>query len=167
MNQASTPSSHHAAAAEHHRLAAQFHREASRHYQIGKDYAHAAHQAETAHGHAVRARDCGQAASEDYAAYAGSPLPGYLGRFSGESTSLSSPIDLTEAGHHAIAGGHHDAACVHHERAEKHGEAEHFVRANHATQEALKHGEHALFHAGQAARHHMEHYGSQPSAERV
>jgi hypothetical protein len=31
--------------------------------------------------------------------------------------------------------------------------------------QALKHGEHALFHANQAAMHHMEHYGSHLSAE--
>lgn len=160
-------SAHHAAAATHHQQAARYHREASRHYQIGKDYAHAAHQAMTAHGHALRALDHGQAASIRYAAHEGNPVPNYLGRPRGTSgsTELASPIALTAPKHHDIAAGHHDAAWEHHVHAERNNDAEHYVRACHATKEALKHGEHALFHAGQAAMHHMEHYGSHPSAE--
>jgi hypothetical protein len=167
MTDSQDPSAHHAAAAVHHQQAARFHREASRHYQIGKDYAHAAHQALTAHGHALRALEHGQAASIRYATYESSPLPGYLSRSSGMSatTSVASPIILTGTEHHAVAANHHDAAGQHHERAGKHNAAEHYVRANHATKEALKHSDHALFHADQAAMHHMEHYGSHPSAE--
>jgi hypothetical protein len=95
-------------------------------------------------------------------------LPTYLSRSSEESsvsTAVASPIILTVTEHHAIAADHNDAAARHHEQAKKHSDAEHFVRANHATREALKHTEHALFHADQAAMHHMEHYGSHPSAE--
>ena len=160
-------SAHHTAAVEHHQQAARFHREASRHYLIGKDYAHAAHQALTAHGHALRALEHGQAASTSYAAHEGSPLPTYLSRSTGESgsTAVASPKVLTMAEHHTIAADHHDAAARHHENARTHSDAEHYVRANHATKEALRHTEHALFHGDQAAMHHMEHYGSHPSAE--
>jgi hypothetical protein len=167
MTDAREQSTHHAAAAEHHQQAARFHREASRHYQIGKDYAHAAHQALTADGHALRALEHGQAARALYAAHEDRPVPNYLSRSAGEfgSTAVASPKVLTLAEHHTIAADHHDAAAQHHELARKHSDAEHYVRANHATKEALKHTEHALFHAGQAAMHHMEHYGSHPSAE--
>jgi hypothetical protein len=57
---------HHASAATHHRHAMQFHREASHHYQIGKDYARAAHQALVAHGHTLKAIDHWQQAINDY-----------------------------------------------------------------------------------------------------
>ena len=70
-----------------------------------------------------------------------------------------------QSAHHAAATDHHDAAARQHENARKHSDAEHYVRANHATKEALKHTEHALFHADQGAMHYMEHYGSHPSAE--
>jgi hypothetical protein len=167
MTDSREPSGHHAAAAAHHQQAARFHREASRHYLIGKDYAHAAHQALTAHGHALRALEHGQAARALYAAQEGSPLPKYLSRSAGESetTAVASAKVLTVAEHHSIAADHHDAAAQHHETARKHGDAEYYVRANHATKEARVHSEHALFHADQAAMHHMEHYGSHPSAE--
>ena len=84
--------------------------------------------------------------------------------------AVTTPKVLTVAEHHTIAAEHHDAAARHHETARKHSDAEHDVRANHATKEALKHTEHthtehALFHAAQAAMHHTEHYGSHPSAE--
>lgn len=163
------PARNHAAAAAHHEQAARFHRKASRHYEIGKDYAHAAHQALTAHGHALRALELGQAARECYAAHEGSPLPGYLHRASDKSvsTAVASPISLNGAACHQIAADHHDAAERHHERARKHCDAEHFVRAAHETKNALDHGKHALFHGDQAALRHMEHYGSHASAELV
>jgi hypothetical protein len=167
MTDSRVQSAHHAAATDHHQQAAQFHRAASRHFQMGKDYAHAAHQALAAHGHALRALEHGQAASALYAAHEGSPLPNYLSRSAGESgsTAVAPPKVLTMAEHQTIAADHHDAAARHHENARKHSDAEHYVRANHATKEALKHTEHALFHADQAAMHYMEHYGSHPSAE--
>ena len=158
------PSAHHAAAAAHHRQAALFHRDASRHYQLGRDYAHAAHQALTAHGHALHAQEHGQAAGAAYASEEGDHVPNYLTRASG-STAVAALIVLTLPKHHDVAAGHHDAAWEHHVRAERNSEAEHYVRAQHATREALKHCGHALFHAGRAAMHHMEHYGSRPSAE--
>ena len=167
MTNSQNLSVHHAAAAAHHQKAARSHREASRHYLTGKDYARAAHQALNAHGHALRALEHGQAASARYAAHEGCPLPNYLSRSTGEfeSMAVTTPKVVTMTEHHTIAADHHDAAALHHETARKHCDAEHDLRANHATKEALKHTEHALFHAAQAAMHHMEHYGSHPSAE--
>ena len=55
MDQQQQATGHHEAAAYHHTEAMQLHQSASMHYAIGKDYAHAALQALTAHGHAVMA----------------------------------------------------------------------------------------------------------------
>jgi hypothetical protein len=169
MNVAHDPTEHDASAALHHEQAAHFHREASRHYQIGKDYAHAAHQAVKAHGHALRALEHGQAASTRYEEHEGSPWPGYLTRSPDKSpsTAVASPPNLSGAAHHAVAAGHHEAAERHHAQAGAHSGADHFIRANHETNKALDHGKHALFHGDQAAMHHMEHYGGHPSAELV
>ncbi len=122
MTATDDPTDRHLSAARHHEQAAHFHREAARHYQIGKDYAHAAHLAVTAHGHALRALEHGQAASEVYAGQegSGSQLPGYLSRAVDKSPSsvLASPITLDDAGHHVVAAQHHDAAVQHHTKAE-------------------------------------------------
>jgi hypothetical protein len=161
------PAHHHEAAASHHEQAAHFHREASRHYQIGKDYAHAAHMAMTAHGHALRAMEHGQAVSAYYAGHDGSPLPGYLTRPPDNpvSTAITSPVNLGITEHHSVAATHHDAAQRHHLQAGTHASAEHYIRANHETKYALDHGRHALFHDDQAAMLHTEHCGRHPSAE--
>ena len=158
---------HHAAAATHHEQAAYFHREASRHYKVGKDYAHAAHQALTAKGHALRALEHGQDASTRYSKHAGSPLPSYLARSSGKSgsTALTSLESVNEIAHHSVAAEHHEAAERHHERAGEHDSAGHYVRANHETNIALDHGKHAIFHGDQAAIHHMESYGKHENTE--
>jgi hypothetical protein len=149
-------------AASHHEQAAHFHREAARHYQVGKDYAQAAHQALTAHGHELRALEHGQSASEVYARHEGSPLPGYLTRSPDkpQSTAVAAHLSLSGAAHHVAAGQHHA-------QAETHCSAEHYIRANHETQKALGHGKHAIFHADQAALRHMEQYGHHPAAELV
>jgi hypothetical protein len=167
MTGAGNSGDHHEAAARHHEQAAHFHREASRHYQIGKDYAHAAHQALTAHGHALRALENGQAASARYAEHEGSPLPGYLTRSSGDaaSTAVAAAAHLDGSALHAAAAEHHDAAVRHHAQAETHRGAEHYIRANHETKKALDHGKHAIFHDHAAAMYHMEHCGDHPSAE--
>jgi hypothetical protein len=159
---------HHADAAMHHGQAASFHRSASRHYQVGKDYAHAAHQALSAHGHALRASAQGQAARELYAAQEGSPLPRYLTRASDQpvSTALSAPAMLDGPAHHAAAAAHHEAARRHHAQAGTHADAEHFVRAYHETKYALSHGAHGLFHGDQAALYYLEH-GNHAFAELV
>lgn len=163
------PTDHHLSAARHHDQAAHFHREAARHYQIGKDYAHAAHQALIARGHELRAVEHGHAASALYAEHEGRPLPGYLARAPDQppSTAVAAPLHLSGAAHHTAAAEHHDAATQHHTQAGAHCSAEHYVRANHETQKALDHGKHALFHADQAALQHMEQHGSHHEAERV
>jgi hypothetical protein len=162
-----TAAHHHVSAAIHHERAAHYNREASRHYQIGKDYAHAAHQAVTAHGHALRALEHGHAAITFYTEHEGSPLPGYLARSSDKSasTALASPINLSGTAHHSVAAEHHDAAGRHHAQAGAHCSAEHYIRANHETKSALDHGKRAIFHGDQAAMHHMEQCGSNPSTE--
>ncbi|MDR3515253.1 MAG: hypothetical protein P4M00_05515 [Azospirillaceae bacterium] len=169
MTVAHDPTDHHVSATMHHEQAAHFHREASVHYEIGKDYAHAAHQALTARGHALRALEEGQAASRCYAEHKGSPLPSYLTRSSDTpaSTAVALPLSLSATAHHIVAAEHHEAAARHHAKAAAHCSAEHYIRANHETNKALDHGIHALFHADQAAMHHMEHYGNHPSAELV
>jgi hypothetical protein len=55
MNTKHSKKEHLEAAASHHEQAGRFHREASRHFEAGKDFAHAAHQAMMAHGHALHA----------------------------------------------------------------------------------------------------------------
>ena len=169
MSAAQDPSDHHASAATHHEQAAQFHRAASRHYQMGKDYAHAAHQAISAHGHALWALEQGQAASAYYAEQADSPLPSYVARSleNATSTAVATPRTLNGPAHHDVAADHHDAAGRHHLQAAAHRSAEHYIRACHQTRNALDHGKHAIFHGDQAAKHYTEHYGSHPSAELV
>lgn len=158
---------HHESAARHHEQAAHFHREASRHYQIGKDYAHAAHMALTARGHALRAMQNGQAASEQYAEHDGSPLPTYLTRspINPSSTEVAAAMSMVGWSLHAVAAEHHDAGRRHHAQAEQHGAADHYVRANYETKKALDHAKHALFHGDAAALYHQEHCGSHPVAE--
>jgi hypothetical protein len=161
---------HHASAAVHHILSMQAHVSASRHYQVGKDYAHAAHQALVAHGHALQALQRGQIASDNYAGHDGNPLMRMLGHAvaaSSTSTAVTSPISLDLAQRHLRAAEHHQFAAVHHAAAGQFHDGGHYVRAAHETRRALDHGKHGLFHGNEAARHHVEHYGSHPSAELV
>jgi hypothetical protein len=160
------PESYHAAAAQHHEQAAQLHRSAARHYQIGKDYAHAAHQALSAHGHALLALEQGQAAGDWYGPQVGRKLPNVYPAAT-SATDLHEPIPLSGSARHIVAADHHQAAQQHHAQAGTHASAEHYVRAAHETRSALDHGRHALFHGEEAAMHHAEHYGSHPSAELV
>jgi hypothetical protein len=167
MTATTGPEAHHAAAAQHHEQAARFHREASRHYQIGKDYAHAAHEALSAHGHALLALQQGNAASDWYGPQSGKKLPRMHHSASTEtaSTEIDRPIPLSFTARHLVAADHHQAAQQHHGQAETHASAEHYVRAAHETRTALDHAKHALFHGDEAAMHHTAHYGSHPSAE--
>ena len=66
MSERHPQNNHHALASGHHEDAAHYHREASRHFEIGKDYAHAAHLALNAHGHSLMAIDHGDAALKRY-----------------------------------------------------------------------------------------------------
>ena len=93
---------HHLAAAYHHTQAMQLHHSASRHYAIGKDYAHAALQALTAHGHAV------MALAQSDAAVA------LQGGESEVEPALPGLEFLTPC-----CATHHDAAANHHKRAAK------------------------------------------------
>src|SRR5476651_332982 len=92
---------HHNRAAMHHTLAARYHREASRHYQTGKDYAHAAHQALVAHGHALQAIDRGNDASKYYAGHNGNALPNYpepVPRFSAKALETAGTMETNLSG---------------------------------------------------------------------
>ncbi len=160
------PVMHHEAAARHHEQAAQFHREASRHYQIGKNYAHAAHQALTAHGYGLLALKEGKAASEWYRPQDGKKLPNVYQPATDAvaQTNIDQPIPLSDAARHLVAADHHNAALQHHTQARTHAEAEHYIRAAHETRNALDHGRHALFHGDEAAMNHTENCGSHRSA---
>lgn len=152
---------HHSHAATHHERAAHFHREASRHYQIGKDYAHAAHMALLAQGHELHAAEHSRAASAVYAIHATSPLPGYLTRSTNtlKSAAVTVPLNLNGAAHHIAAADHSDAASQHHEQARTHNDAGHNIRACYETKKAIDHGKHAGFHTAQAALQHLSKFG--------
>jgi len=159
---------HHASAAFHHRQAAQFHREASRHYEIGKDFAHAAHQALIAHGHALRAIDHGNQAGKYYAGQDGSLLQKYP-----EPVPLApakaveaAETDLSGSQHHAAAADEHEQAAEHHAQAAKRLDEKDYELAAHEAQMAHRHAHYSIFHDDEAAMHHVEHYGkSGQSAE--
>jgi hypothetical protein len=162
---------HHASAAIHHEQAVRYHREASRHYQTGKDYAHAAHQALVAHGHALLAIDRGTEASKYYAEHDGNTLPKYpapVPRFPAESleTPETMQTNLSGAEHHVAAADHHEQAAQHHRLASKHCDGKDYAMAVQEAQIAHRHAQHSVFNGNEAAKHHVEHYGkSGPTAE--
>ena len=143
---------HHASAVSHHGQAMQFHREAARHYQIGKDYAHAAHQALVAHGHTMQAMEHGQKAAEAYAEHGGNPLPKYLDR-----ADATSEVALTAAEHHAAAAGHAEEAGRHHSQAAKYYADKEYTLAAKAAQTAHLHAQQSVFHGDEAAKYHVRH----------
>ncbi len=167
MTDMESPANHHEAAVTHHLQAAHFHREASRHFKIGKDYAHAAHLALAAHDQALHAQEHGQSASAYYAAHGPSPFPCDITRsaIAPVSAAMASGKDLGAVAHHILAAEHHEEAARIHVLAELHGSTDHYVRTLHQTQTALGHGTRALFHDDQASMHHMEHYGSHPPSD--
>ena len=69
MSENHSATEHHRTATKHHTRAAEYHRESSRHYETGKDYAHAAHQALIAHGHALLGLKYGDEARAHYAGH--------------------------------------------------------------------------------------------------
>jgi hypothetical protein len=162
---------HHTSAANHHQQAARFHREASKHFEIGKDYAHAAHQALIAHGHAVQAIHSGNEARRYYAEHNGNALPNSLQsvlRFPVKSPEVAATVHsgLSGAEHHEAAAVHHEQAAQHHERAVKHHDENDDTLAVHEARIADDHAQRSVFHGDEAARHHTEHYGkSGPTAE--
>jgi len=158
--------SHHAEASFHHGRAAQYHREAGHHYLLGKDFAHAAHQALLARGHTLLALRHGHQASLMYAKYEtkNSTLPRGFAKYEGAGMEAMK-ADLSIAEHHELAAAQHEAAASHHREATKHegGEA-----AAKEAEIAHRHAHQAVFHGDEAAMHHIEHYGKAgPSAELV
>ena len=164
---------HHASAAFHHQQSAQLHREASRHFEAGKDYNHAAHKALVAHGHALHAIGRGNDAAQYYAGHDSTALPGDQGsvvRFPPKSVDASGATQaaLSGAGHHAAAADHHEQAEQHHTKASRHLQEKNEEEAAHEAQIAHRHAHLAVFHSDEAAMHHVEHYGaSGPTAEIV
>jgi hypothetical protein len=173
---------HHASAATHHRHAMQFHREASRHYQIGKDYAHAAHQALVAHGHTLKAIDHWQQAVNDYAEHGAQLIPesesavehrgdswrGFMGRLLARHSdnAIAVATELSGAEQHAAAAGHAEQAALHHGNASKYCSENDFPMAAHEAQIAHDHAMHSFFHGNEAARQHAEQFGwGSPAAE--
>jgi len=162
---------HHNRAAMHHTQAARYHNEASRHYETGKDYAHAAHQALVAHGHALRALRYGDEARTHYAPHhlseptrSSEPAP----RAIAGSLEIvgSTPAKLSNAEHHTAAAAHHKKAAHHHQEASRLGGERKYAEAAHEAQMAHRHAHYSVFHDDEAAMHHAEHYGkSGQSAE--
>ncbi len=147
---------HHASAATHHGHAMRFHLDSARHYQVGKDYAHAAHQALVAHGHALRAIDHGNAATRDESGR-GAPPASFL-------DARKTPRD--GALYHAAAAEHHQQAEIHHGKAATHAAANDLSQEAEESLQAHHHAHEAMFYGDEAARHHVEHYGrAGPTAE--
>jgi hypothetical protein len=137
-------SAHHAAAAEHHSLAMQLHRSASRHYLIGKDYAHAADQALAAHGHALLALADADAAC----------------RLHGVHLDLAQPpLPLPEAKsccaeQHIIAANHHQHAVELQAKAAASCDCADTAETVGAATRALEHAQNAVNHSNVAAMLH-------------
>ena len=153
-----------ASASAHHQRAAHYHQEASRHYRSGKDFAHAAHQALLAHGHALRAMDFGHEAAKPHGKHtiecsrAGMPV----------ATPLVAPLldapailqkGLDGADHHMAAAEHHAAAAIHQGKAAVLFREKHYEEAAKEAQLAYRHAHHTVFHDDAGARHYVEHYG--------
>jgi hypothetical protein len=171
MTETHRAAEHHIKAAAHHMQASRYHRESSRHYEIGKDYAHAAHQALVAHGHALRALRSGNDARLHYATHhlsnvtrAADPVAPAV-RAPLEIVG-SAPAALSAAEHHAAAATHHEQAARHHTEAARLAGNEKDAAAGHEAQTAHRHVHYSVFHDDEAAMHHVEHYGkSGQSAE--
>lgn len=144
MNTKHGKKEHLEAAASHHEQAGRFHREASRHFEAGKDFAHAAHQAMMAHGHALHAID---RANDALKHPASTPLvvPPATGTAEGKTGASQ---------HHAIAGELHEQAAQHLRNALKHFDQDRGAVA-HEAQLALSLALRALSHSNEAARQHV------------
>jgi hypothetical protein len=117
MTANSQDGSHHLSAQPHHEQAARFHREASRHFEAGKDFAHAAHQALIAHGHALQALEFELASNVYYvglAARKDAPdTPSSHLHHAATESEGSTNISLSCAEHHTAAADLHEEACRH------------------------------------------------------
>jgi hypothetical protein len=128
------------AAASHHEQAARFHHEASRHFEAGKDYAHAAHQAMMAHGHALHAIDRAYEAGAH-----GTSTPPMT------PASTGSANNANAAKHHVTAAELHEQAALHMRHAVKLFDQDRGAVA-HDTQLALSLALRALSHSNEAAK---------------
>jgi hypothetical protein len=148
---------HHEAAKAHHEQAMMHHRSAATHYKTGKDYAHAAHQAFLANGHALRAYDQSKAASRLYAEQRqAGPAP------------VPPPSGASCADRHAVAADIHELAARHHNQAARHHLGKNLALAAEDAFRGEMLGRDALFQGDEAAMHHVEHYGKAgPIAEIV
>ena len=135
---------HHAAAAEHHNQAMQLHRSASRHYLIGKDYAHAAHQALTAHGHALLALAEADAASRLHGAHLDLPQP---------PPALPEPKSCC-AEQHIVAANHHQHAVEQQAKAGAACQCGDSAETVDAAARALEHAQSAVNHSNADAMLH-------------
>jgi hypothetical protein len=163
---------HHLSAANHHALAAQYHHEASRHYQLGKDYAHAAHQALAAIGQAWQAIDHAKQANRLYIGQGANALQKYMEpvpRFLEKPFETAGTIQTTLscAEHHAIAAYHHEQAAQHHGQASRHCDDKNYPLAAHEARFAHGHAHHSIFHGIEAAKHHVERQGQNPTDRRT
>lgn len=155
---------HHSSAANHHAQAARHHREASRHHKVGKDYAHAAHQAWLAHGHALQAAERGNEARRYYVTHHGKgarnyPEPVLICPPISLEAANAMPVELNTAQHHTAAADHHEQAARHHGQASEHFNDKDYASAALEAQIALGHAQHALFNGNEAAKLNVEQLG--------
>jgi hypothetical protein len=143
MNAKPSKKEHLEAAASHHEQAARLHREASRHFEEGKDFAHAAHQAMLAHGHALHAIDRANEALKHH----GAPLV---------VPPATAPADshAGAAQHHAIATELHQQAARHMRTAASQFDQDRGAVA-HETQLAFALALRGLSHSNEAAKLHV------------
>jgi hypothetical protein len=151
----------HVAAADHHNSARHYHHQASQHYQIGKDYAHAAHQSICAHGHALKALEYGILADRYFGQrFQKAPQNNVTSSFKSALAALEPHANPIEE--QTIAGHHNAAALCHSELVTYHSNAATALRMGFDVNSAeladsRRIGRQALFHGGEAAKKHSDH----------
>jgi hypothetical protein len=154
-----------------HEHAARLHIEAAKHYVMGKDYAHAAHQALAAHGHALFALAQGQKVTEHYRTKASVAIGMQstpLVRSDLVSVDPSGPVQsgLHAAQHHEAAAQLHEHAARFLRQATKHYEHGEVALAAHEAQAAHAISLCAIDQSNEAAKHHaMRCFLDQPVAQ--
>jgi len=129
------------ASASHHEHAAQHHREASRLFEEGRDFGHAAHQAMMAHGHTLHAID--------QAHDAGAHITNTPSIVPPSTGSAVSAVDVAK--HHAVAAELHTQAAQHMRHAVKLFDQDRSA-VSHDAQLALSLALRALSHGNEAAK---------------
>ncbi len=134
---------------------------------MGKDYAHAAHLALTAHGHALKAFWHGNEAQKRYQDLGiSSPEPPKRIFDNVVDAARTLEAKLSVAQDHTAAADDHDEAARHEQKAALHNDANDRVKAAYEGSIAHVYARHAIFHGDEAAMHHVEHYGrAGPTAE--